>query len=64
MPFGFLGIDYDQFQSYVLTWAPVVFMALIVFFLSRTLKLVPKTKNAAGHPYRRSAGAIVVTAST
>src|SRR5437016_4294253 len=44
MPFGFLGIDYDQLQSYVLTWAPVVFMALIVFFLWRTLKLMPKTK--------------------
>src|SRR5437763_7874400 len=44
MPFGFLGIDYDQLQSYVLTWAPVVFMGLIVFFLWRTLKLMPKTK--------------------
>src|SRR5204862_6557950 len=44
MPLGFLGIDYDQLQSYVLTWAPVVFMGLIVFFLWRTLKLMPKTK--------------------
>src|SRR5436190_5382844 len=44
MPLAFLGIDYDQFQSYVLTWAPVLFMALIVFFLWRTLKLMPRTK--------------------
>src|SRR5438067_12763812 len=44
MPFGFLGIDYDQLQSYVLTWAPVVFMGLIVFFIWRTMKLMPKTK--------------------
>src|SRR5213596_1788577 len=44
MPFGFLGIDYDQIQGYVLTWAPVLFMGLIVFFLWRTLKLMPRTK--------------------
>jgi cell division protease FtsH len=44
MALAFLGIDYDQFQSYVLTWAPVVFMGLIVFFLWRTLKLMPRTK--------------------
>ncbi|HEV7460755.1 MAG TPA: hypothetical protein VGN78_09475, partial [Solirubrobacteraceae bacterium] len=44
MVLGFLGLNYDQIQGYVLTWAPVVFMALIVFFLWRTLKLMPKTK--------------------
>src|SRR3989440_2635581 len=41
---AFLGLDYDQVQGYVLTWAPVLFMALIVFFLWRTLKLMPRTK--------------------
>src|SRR4030081_770107 len=44
VPPAFLGLSYDEFQGYVLTWAPVVFMALIVFFLWRTLKLMPKTK--------------------
>ncbi|MDQ6751584.1 MAG: AAA family ATPase [Actinomycetota bacterium] len=41
---GFLGLDYDGLQTTVLTWAPVLFMALIVFFLWRTLKLMPRTK--------------------
>jgi cell division protease FtsH len=41
---GFLGLDYDALQNSVLTWAPVLFMALIVFFLWRTLKLMPRTK--------------------
>ena len=41
---AFLGLNYDQIQGYVLTWAPVLFMGLIVFFLWRTLKLMPRTK--------------------
>src|SRR6266516_7415217 len=41
---AFLSFSYDDLQSWVLTWAPVLFMALIVFFLWRTLKLMPRTK--------------------
>src|SRR5438477_8941284 len=41
---AFLSLNYDDVQTWLLTWAPVVFMALIVFFLWRTLKLMPKTK--------------------
>jgi cell division protease FtsH len=41
---GFLGLDYDTLQNSVLTWAPILFMALIVFFLWRTLKMMPRTK--------------------
>src|SRR5436190_18100665 len=41
---AFLSINYDELQTWVLTWAPVLFMALIVFFLWRTLKLMPRTK--------------------
>src|SRR5919199_1806558 len=41
---GFLGIDYDGLQTTILTWAPVLFMALIVFFLWKTVKLMPRTK--------------------
>jgi cell division protease FtsH len=37
-------LNYDTLQSYVLTWAPVLFMAAIVFFLWRTVKLMPRTK--------------------
>ena len=44
VPPAFLGLSYDEIQGYVLTWAPVLFMGLIVFFLWRTLKLMPRTK--------------------
>ena len=35
---------YDKLEEWVLTWSPVLFMALIVFFLWRTLKFMPRTK--------------------
>jgi cell division protease FtsH len=35
---------YDEIETWVLTWSPVLFMALIVFFLWRTLKFMPRTK--------------------
>ena len=35
---------WDQISNNLLTWGPLVFMALIVFFLWRTMKLMPKTK--------------------
>src|SRR3954452_19113441 len=41
---AFLSLHYDEVQTWVLTWAPVLFMALIVFFLWRTIKLMPRTK--------------------
>ena len=35
---------WDHFSTNLLTWGPLVFMGLIVFFLWRTMKLMPKTK--------------------
>jgi cell division protease FtsH len=35
---------WDSIESWVLTWTPILFMALICFFLWRTLKLMPRTK--------------------
>jgi cell division protease FtsH len=35
---------WDHISNNLLTWGPMAFMALIVFFLWRTLKLMPKTK--------------------
>jgi cell division protease FtsH len=35
---------WDHVSNNVLTWGPMGFMALIVFFLWRTMKLMPKTK--------------------
>ncbi len=35
---------WDQISNNLLTWGPMAFMALIVFFLWRTMKMMPKTK--------------------
>ena len=39
-----LAFTYQQFEDWMITWSPIIFMALIVFFLWRTIKLMPKTK--------------------
>ena len=35
---------WDHIEPLILTWFPILFMALIVFFLWRMMKLMPKTK--------------------
>src|SRR5919106_3569708 len=35
---------WDQIESGILTWAPILFMALICIVLWRTMKLMPRTK--------------------
>jgi cell division protease FtsH len=35
---------WDQISSNIQMWAPIVFMALLVFFIWRTMKLMPRTK--------------------
>ena len=37
-------MSWDWISNIVLTWFPIVFMALIVFFLWRMMKLMPRTK--------------------
>jgi cell division protease FtsH len=39
---GFLS--YDDLESFALTWLPLIFMALLVFLVWRTLKVMPRTK--------------------
>jgi cell division protease FtsH len=36
--------DWDNIQDLILTWAPILFMGLLVFFIWRTMKLMPRTK--------------------
>src|SRR5215208_3250525 len=36
--------EWDQLSDTILTWAPILFMGLLVFFLWRTMKLMPRTK--------------------
>src|SRR5215216_2303310 len=39
-----LALQWFQIENWIITWAPIIFMGLLVFFLWRTLKLMPKTK--------------------
>jgi cell division protease FtsH len=33
-----------QVENWIITWAPIIFMGLLVFFIWRTMKLMPRTK--------------------
>src|ERR671938_718329 len=35
---------WDHITSFIYDWGPIIFMGLIVFFIWRTMKLMPKTK--------------------
>ena len=37
-------MSWDQISNNILMWGPMAFMALIVFFLWRTMKMMPKTR--------------------
>src|ERR1041385_51911 len=45
---------WDTIESYVLTWAPIIFMALICIVLWRTMKLMPRTKPQQLKPESKS----------
>src|SRR3954465_3184558 len=38
------ALAWYQIESAIITWAPIIFMGLLVFFIWKTLKLMPKTK--------------------
>jgi cell division protease FtsH len=33
-----------EIENWIITWAPIIFMGLLVFFIWRTLKVMPRTK--------------------
>src|SRR5690242_3990593 len=35
---------WDRIEPEIITWAPIIFMGLIVFLIWRTMKLMPRTK--------------------
>jgi cell division protease FtsH len=41
---GFLGLQVYDFRDFVTYYLPVIFMGLLVYFIWRTMKLVPRTK--------------------
>jgi cell division protease FtsH len=38
------AVAWYQVENWIFNWAPIVFMGLLVFFLWRTMKLMPRTK--------------------
>jgi cell division protease FtsH len=38
------AVAWYQIETWIVTWVPIIFMGLLVFFLWRTLKLMPRTK--------------------
>ena len=44
MSHAVFALQWFQVENWIITWAPIIFMGLLVFFLWRTLKLMPKTK--------------------
>ena len=47
--------DWSQLSLWIQTWAPIIFMGLLVFFLWRTMKLMPRTKPTEIKPESKSA---------
>jgi cell division protease FtsH len=35
---------WDAIEAWIMMWAPIIFMGLLVFFIWRTMKLMPRTK--------------------
>ncbi len=38
------AVAWYQIEGWIVTWVPIIFMGLLVFFIWRTLKLMPRTK--------------------
>jgi cell division protease FtsH len=38
------AVAWFQVQSWIFNWAPIIFMGLLVYFIWRTMKLMPRTK--------------------
>src|ERR671933_1254286 len=52
MPFE--AVAWYQVENWIVTWAPIIFMGLLVFFLWRTLKLMPRTRPQEIRPDSKS----------
>ena len=44
VPEGPAWYSWDSISQWLQTWAPIIFMGLLVFFIWRTLKMMPRTK--------------------
>ena len=49
------AIAWYQVENWIITWVPIVFMGLLVFFIWRTMKMMPRTKPQQIKPESASA---------
>jgi len=49
------AVEWFQIESWIITWVPIIFMGLLVFFIWRTMKLMPRTKPQQIEPDSSSA---------
>src|SRR5215204_744713 len=49
------AIAWYEIEGWIVTWVPIIFMGLLVFFIWRTLKLMPRTKPQQIKPESSSA---------
>jgi cell division protease FtsH len=47
--------SWDSISTWLQTWAPIIFMGLLVFFIWRTLRLMPRTKPTEIKPEAKGA---------
>jgi cell division protease FtsH len=50
-----VAVAWYQIESWIVTWVPIIFMGLLVFFIWRTMKLMPRTKPTEITPESESA---------
>ena len=55
VPEGPAWYEWDSISNWLQTWAPIIFMGLLVFFIWRTLKMMPKTKPVEIKPAAKGA---------
>ncbi len=48
------ALSYNEFEGYLVVYGPMIFFALIAYFMWRTLKLMPKTKPQEIRPRSKS----------
>ncbi|MDP9376733.1 MAG: AAA family ATPase [Actinomycetota bacterium] len=46
--------DWDRISLWLQTWAPIIFMGLLVFFIWRTMRMMPRTKPQEIEPASKS----------
>jgi cell division protease FtsH len=39
-----VALKWYEIENWIITWVPIIFMGLLVFFIWRTMKLMPRTK--------------------